>query len=700
MNRIGNPGSVAFIGCGNIAHVHMRFLLKAGYKVDAICDSSQIRGDLFAEKYGIGQKFTSIDRLFEIAKPRIVHILTPPHTHYQLIISALKAGCNVLVEKPLCQTLSEYQEIASLAAERGLLVTVDHTRVYNPMIVEVRSRIKSGEFGKIIRMEYSYDDPSIVKSENGDGYRWAKGTPAWFASVRGGVLTDLLPHPLSVFLSFDDQLKVKHIQASTLPGGVIEELTVMMQSAAVNAQMSLSLNQRPLKNIFTVYCDKGSVQVDLRGMYSVYQPDRRLPGIVSRAIVSLSTAWQITSGFLVNVMRLLTGKAHTYDGLGEIITNFYEMVGAGKVGEVSYINAGRVMGLVENILCSTIGIIDKTSISEESGAIALATQPAEFLVLGGTGFIGRKIVKGLIDSGKTVRVFCRKSSNVKSLPKSVDLAYGDMKNAASILAALSGVKTIIHCAAAMSGDWAEYYESTVQGTGNLLEAIKNSQVDRFVYISSLGVLDYNTLSNGSRVDESSQVEAYPADRGFYTRAKVEAEQLVKAFSEQNNQVNTIILRPGLVYGQESNNNLQNCGLLLDKFLLVFGMGGRQLGLNYVDNLARAVVLAGETKIANGSIIQIVDPEQPTVSEIIKKHNELGGQKVIPVYVPIFVWKFLFLIVDVLLLLKSKKLGTFRYRFASNSKKLVYQSDNAEQMLGSYAEYGFEESFKKTYLKEK
>jgi len=700
MTEIVNP-AVAFIGCGFIAHVHFRFLLKAGYKVDAVCDASRVRCDLFAEQYGIEKQFTNADDLFAVVKPSIVHILTPPHTHYQLIIIALKADCNVLVEKPLCQTFAEYQEIASLAEERGLIVTVDHTRVYNPVIIAARSRIKAGEFGKIVRMEYAYDDPSIVKSQNfSDGYRWAKGAPAWFAKVRGGVLTDLIPHPLSVFLSFDEGLLVKNVQSRVLPGAVIEELSVTMQSENVNAQFFLSVNQRPLKNIFTIYCERGSIQVDLRGMYSVFQFERRLPGIISRAIVALSTAWQIASGFLVNVLKLLTGKAHTYDGLGEIITNFYGMVHAGKTGQVPFINAGRVMELVEEIMCSALANADKIAEQVDSMPEVTTISPADSLVLGGTGFIGKRIVNTLVEKGKAVRVLCRQSSNVKNLPKSVEISLGDMKDPASINTALSGVRTVIHCAAAMSGDWAEFYESTIIGTQNILNAIKDSNVDKFIYISSIGVLDYNKLKNGQVVDESASVEYRTNDRGFYTRAKKEAEDLVIDFAKQNPGIVTIILRPGLVYGSESNNSLQNAGVLLGRYILVFGMGKRNLGLNYVQNLAETISSASENAIPSGSIFHVVDSDQPTVKEIIKEHNRLSADKIKPIYIPIFVWKIAFLLVDTLMLFKQKKRGTFSYKFASNAKTLIFSNSALKQNVKCNDEMNWKEAFVDTYRSDK
>lgn len=699
MSYSTETGNIAFVGCGSIAHVHMRFARRAGYDISAVCDASQIRADIFADKYGIPRRFTDIDTLLAEEKPRIIHILTPPHTHHALVMKSLAAGCNVFVEKPLCQSLAEYREMELLAAEKGLLVSVDHTRIYNPMIVQARNRVLDGEIGRVVRMEYAYDDPSLVLLAARDSsYRWARGVPAWFEKLKGGVLTDLLPHPLSVFLSFDSELQVKHVQARAIRGEIIGELTVLLQSAKLDAQLNLSLHQRPLKNMFCIYGEKGSIRIDLRNMFSVCQNERCLPGIVSRVVVALGESLQIAKTFSVNVLKLVTGCAHTYDGLETVMQKFYEAVSAGKNSDLPLINAAKVTAQVEQILEASL-----TGTASEARTALLPEaesrhDAADFLVIGGTGFIGRRIVDQLVAENKSTRAFCRSSRSSDCLPRSVGRAFGDLRDQGSIVAALAGVRTVIHCAAAMSGDWAEFHESTVFGTENLLKSLVGSSVNQLVYISSLGVLDYNRLSNGSRVDEDAPIEARPLDRGFYTRAKVEAEKLVMDFAAANPDIRVVIMRPGLVYGSDSNNNLQNCGLLLDRFLLVFGLGGRGLGLNYVENLAQAVVLAAETELASGTVMQIVDPEQPTVRDIISEHNKLSDRKVIPLYIPIFVWKTLFMLVDMLLYFKSGKAGTFRYRFASNAKTLHFRCDAARQLLAWLPRYDFTESFLRTYLK--
>jgi predicted dehydrogenase/nucleoside-diphosphate-sugar epimerase len=700
MNNQKDRVKIAFIGCGNIAHVHMRFLNKAGLAVDAVCDASKIRVDLFADKYGIDNRYTEVDSLLLNEKPLAVHLLTPPHTHYALILKALSAGCNVLVEKPLCQSMKEFREISRLAEEKGLLVSVDHTRVYNPMIVQARKRVEGGEIGRIIRMEYSYDDPSLIKSEqSAGGYRWARGVPAWFAKMRGGVAMDLLPHPLSVILSFDQDLEISHCRSDLLSGGIIDELCVMLKSLKSSAVINFSLNQRPLKNVFSIYGEKGSIRIDLRNMFSVFQPQRRLPGILSRVAVAMGESWQILAGFSINVSRLIMGKAHTYDGLDQIIECFYKSVNTSEAPvEIPHINAGRVTALMDEILDASLGQepADPAKDNITQPEPERLSRPADYMVFGGTGFIGGTIVRYLDNSKKAVRVFCRPTSNVKRLPPSVGLAFGDLRDPVAVSDSLRGVKTVIHCAAAMSGDWAEFYESTVQGTRNLLNSLEKSPVERFVYISSLGVLDYNKFKNGGRVDESSPVESRPADRGFYTRAKVEAEDLVVKFAVANPHIKVVILRPGLVYGSESNNNLQNCGILLDKYLLVFGLGNRYLGLNYVENLAQAVLIAGEADLASGSMIHVVDPDQPKVREIIRDHNILSDEKVIPIYIPITVWMVLFFLVDSLLFLLNKKRGTFKYRFASNSKVLIYSNNLALDLLRNYCLFNTKDSILRAY----
>lgn len=80
-------------------------------------------------------------------------IATPVSSHFELAISALRAGKHVLVEKPLASNSDHANQIIDEAATRGLVLMVDHTFVYTEAVRKMRELIVSGELGEI----YYYD---------------------------------------------------------------------------------------------------------------------------------------------------------------------------------------------------------------------------------------------------------------------------------------------------------------------------------------------------------------------------------------------------------------------------------------------------------------------------------------------------------------------------------------------------------------
>jgi len=192
------------------------------------------------------------------------------------------------------------------------------------------------------------------------------------------------------------------------------------------------------------------------------------------------------------------------------------------------------------------------------------------------------------------------------------------------------------------------------------------------------------------------MEAEADRRGFYSKAKKEAELLVSQFKVSHPECETIIVRPGLVYGKASNNNLSNAGVSLGRLLLVYGLGKRQLGLNYVKNLSKALVKFGMPDYqVTDSVVNVVDDEQPTVKEYLRKHNAIALKKVIAIYVPIFIWKMAFKTVDIALNAIRKKNLDFSYRFNSNSKTLSYENKvfGDEYIVNDFI--AFNEALKKT-----
>ncbi len=104
------------------------------------------------------------------------------------------------------------------------------------------------------------------------------------------------------------------------------------------------------------------------------------------------------------------------------------------------------------------------------------------LVTGGTGFVGAHVVRALLTRGRTVRCLARRESrrdNLKGL--SVEIAFGDVTDRASIARALNGIETLYHCAAdyrLWAKDPQELARVNVAGTQNVLAASAEAGLQR------------------------------------------------------------------------------------------------------------------------------------------------------------------------------------------------------------------------------
>lgn len=114
------------------------------------------------------------------------------------------------------------------------------------------------------------------------------------------------------------------------------------------------------------------------------------------------------------------------------------------------------------------------------------------LVTGATGFIGANIVRALLDAGASVRVLTRPGSDTRNLTGlPVEMAYGDVRDIASLQLALQGCDTLYHVAAHYSL-WTPHpdamYATNVQGTTNLLQVALALGIQKVIYTSSVATI--------------------------------------------------------------------------------------------------------------------------------------------------------------------------------------------------------------------
>lgn len=146
------------------------------------------------------------------------------------------------------------------------------------------------------------------------------------------------------------------------------------------------------------------------------------------------------------------------------------------------------------------------------------------LVTGASGFLGSHVARQLVARGEDVRVLMRPSSTNRAIADlSLEYVTGDLRDPASVVRAMQGVKRVFHVAADYRL-WArrsrEIYDSNVGGTKNILEAAKSSGVEQLIYTSTVATIAVDRPQHPNEFTEAKLEEMV----GHYKRSKWMAEQ--------------------------------------------------------------------------------------------------------------------------------------------------------------------------------
>lgn len=145
---------VVLVGCGGMSRAWLGLLLEEfrdEAELVALVDLDESAARKRAEASGCEAVWigTDLAKAIEETGADVVFDVTVPAAHYPVTKTALEAGCHVLGEKPLAETVEQARELAALAEERGLIFAVLQNRRYNGNIDKVRRILASGRLGKV-----------------------------------------------------------------------------------------------------------------------------------------------------------------------------------------------------------------------------------------------------------------------------------------------------------------------------------------------------------------------------------------------------------------------------------------------------------------------------------------------------------------------------------------------------------------------
>ena len=182
------PVSLGVIGCGAISDVY----LEAGARFDAIetvacADIDRERAEAKADEHGV-PRACGVDELLSDADVEVAVVLTPPASHGDVALDALRAGKHVYTEKPLAPTREEGREVLETAEAEGLRVGAAPDTVLGTGIQTCREVIDDGTIGRPV---------GAVASWGSSGHESWHPNPDLYYAEGGGPLFDMGPYYLT-----------------------------------------------------------------------------------------------------------------------------------------------------------------------------------------------------------------------------------------------------------------------------------------------------------------------------------------------------------------------------------------------------------------------------------------------------------------------------------------------------------------------
>lgn len=334
----------ALVGLGGIAAEHLDKLERLeGVEVAGICDLSRTLVDAVAERWGVGPGFTSLESMLAEVRPDTVHVLTPPHTHVEIVLAAFGAGAHVFVEKPIAPSLGEYERMRDAAAERGLMLVENYNYRFMDVAERALSLVRSGELGEPVNV-----DVSMGVGLGGAVYL-DREVLHFAHSLPGGALRNFASHPASIASMVLEEWSSVSVSRRRLTPGLAsdDELRAMVAGERACANVTITSNGRPAGFSFSVQCTDATVEVDV--FHHRLHVERAEPA-TARITNGIRQGVGHLAATASLVRRAAASREGYFQGLERLMGGFYDAVASGGAPPVTVAEMDRTNRLVEDLL--------------------------------------------------------------------------------------------------------------------------------------------------------------------------------------------------------------------------------------------------------------------------------------------------------------------------------------------------------------
>jgi nucleoside-diphosphate-sugar epimerase/predicted dehydrogenase len=634
---------VGLLGAGYICRAHAKAIgAVAQADLRWVCDASASRAREIAAEFGIRHVCTSLAEL-AASDCDVVHVLLPPYLHESAAEQLLRAGKNVFIEKPMGLSAATCRSLAELAAANGLQLGVNHNFLFTPGYESLRSDAKDGSLGPL--------DQITINWLYGLGLLQSGPYDNWIVGAEGNMLFEVGSHLAAFVLDLAGPATELLAAASLpldLPGAqrVFRHWQVAGSSGSTAFAINLSFAPGHPERSIQVRAAAGAAQLDFERNLYWRNAVRSNSGIFDQLGTARHMTRQIGRAARNNVVRYLGAvlrREPKENAFQESITRsvgaFYHGFAGVADERLSGHFGASVIAFCERIVTES-GHEAACPPKPLQASLLPLPKPATVLIVGGAGFIGRRLVEALSARGQGVRVLSRNRNGatlaLAGLP--VEIVQGSHGDPGVLEQALDGIEVVYHLAKATGRRWGDYVEGDIAPTKTLAEACLARGVRRFVYTGTIDA--YDSARAAATIDGETPLDPRIGRRNLYARSKAACEEILMGL-HRTKGLPLVILRPGIVIGAGSPPSHWGVGMFhSDTRAEIWGEGSTKLPLVLVDDVAAALALAADAPGIEGQTLLVTDAPLLTAREYIAELTRATRTRVDAGPTPI--WRFFLL----------------------------------------------------------
>jgi len=600
----GRPTRLALVGAGFIADVHLQVLRAvADVQVVAVCDPAFERAQRLAGRHRVPHAFASIDQMVATLGEGLdaVHVVVPPALHLELAGQCLRHGLHVLVEKPLVLRSAEVDELRELAEARGVVLAVNHNQTWHPAMRRLDDHVAAGRLGRLEHLTIQHHVP-LRQLQTGDVTHFMFQTEA-------NILWEQGVHVFSMVYAQLGACRDMQVIAGArkpLPNGVgfVQEWLLDLTCERGTASVRMAFGKLWLETTVQAIGTDGAALIDLqRGACWLRRKTRWLE-FLDQALNLASGARHLTGrafgslfGYAFGLFKLAFPDDPFLRGMRGSLNAFHRAVRGSDLPDAQAPHGA-------------VAVLEMCELAAQKASVSLDPPPKpaplpkpvaaradEVVVLGGTGFLGRRCVARLREAGRNVTMVVRKPDLLPAELRdgSVRVFVGDAADRDVLARAFAGAARVLHLATAAGTDPANVETVMADAVRTAGEAAMQCGVERFVFCSSTAAL---WLGSSGSVDGECGTDPKPKARAGYARGKIASERELRDLAAKG--LPLTILRPAIVVGHDGIAEHSGVGLWVrDNHCVGWGTGRHPLPFVLADDCAQALVAALDAEDAVG-----------------------------------------------------------------------------------------------------